>query len=222
MKTVITILSSIAFALPVLAQDPTMDIATDKPISIPANCYYVGAQSLTKGAITSGSAVASDKDLEASEGKIQLKLKTGKQDPDITTWTANQIIQLGHNYSLALSLRLRDGQRMGPRAFEGYNLATHAVLRYKNTPISGGSIRSNRIESQYSDGTGDQFYQANFELENVLLRQKLGAVDQMDADLLYVLRDSPKKMKLFSEIGDGNGVITQAHINCKISIDVLK
>lgn len=218
MKTILTFLSSFTFALPVLAQDLTLD----KPIHIPADCYYVGSRSLTTGAIVSGSAVSSDRALEASKGIVQLKLKTGKQDPEISTWMANQVIQLGHNYSLALSLILRDGRRMGPRAFERYNLYTHAVLKYKDTPISGGSIRSERVESQYSDGTGEQFYQADFELENVLLRKQLGVVDQMDADLIYLLRDSPEKMKLFSGLGDGKGVITSAIINCKISVDRLK
>lgn len=236
MKTVLTFLSSIIFAYPTFARSLERDgsphvseqisthtqvstqIDTTKPIKIPANCTYVGSRALSNGAISTGSARGTDKALEASNGIIELKMKAGKQDPEITIWTANQVINIGHDYSIAVNLVFQDGRRMGPVAYAGYTLYTNAILKYKNKPVSGASIRSERVESEYSDGSGDQFYQVEFELDNVLLREKLGLVDQLDADLIYALRDSPEKMKLFSSLGDGDGVVTSGIVHCTVPV----
>ncbi len=196
-----------------------LDLSVDSPATVSANCYYVGAQSLSTGAISSGSAVVSDKSLAATQGIITLKIRPGKQDPSITVWTATQTINIGFNYSVVLNLNFQNGQRFGDKVFEGGTLRTNAILKYKKQAVSGASLRTNTIESEYNDGTGEKFYETNFTLDNVLLRAKLGLLDQLDGDLTYQLRDSAQKKSLFSSLGDGNGAVTSATVHCKIPIN---
>lgn len=195
-------LLSISFTLPASAEN------------LQANCFYVGSYKLSYGAISNGSAVVTDKDFEARNGLVDLKVRRK------IFFKGTEKVNLGHNYSLVLQLDFQKMQPMGSRDYPIPRFMGHALLKFKDKAVSSGSMSTERVTSQYIDGTGNKFYEVSFELDNTALREKLGASEQPGLDLLDLVRESPEKAQLFKDFGDGEGVLLRAHINCEVPADV--
>ncbi len=183
---------------------PTAEFAAP----IQADCKYVGSYKLTRDAIEMG--IAPDKAFTEKNGIVELK-PSGR-----AALQAVEKIDLGNNYDLILQLDYSRVQRFGDRDFPNPKLKGSALLKYKNRVVSAGSMSSDRMTTQYIDGTGDKYLLVDFELDNVLLREKLGAIDQPGLDLRNLLRDSPEKEQIFTSLGDGDGVVLQAKIHCMV------
>ncbi len=197
----------------------TPQVASAQSASQPvdANCFDSGGSIISQDSINSGSAVGTDKIFAAHKGMITLQphpmTRQGGFGPlNYTAWINQQSIDLGFGYSLLVHLNFQTQEALGDEVVEAPSLRVSSQLLFKGQPISAASVQVNELVKNES---GQSVLVVDFQLDNLPLRLKLGAVNSPDQDLIPLVQGADRQA-VFNEFGDGNGVLTKAHVICSV------
>jgi hypothetical protein len=191
--------------------------AQTAPANIQADCSSIGGVSLTQDGTMTGQTM-SDAAFSAAKGMVTLRpqqttYRAGFGELNYTVWQAKQKIDLGNGYAVLVYISYQNQAPAGDFVLPIHILKTSSILSFNGQPIGAGSTS---VEQAQDDGEGHKVFVAAMSLDNLPLRESLGAAYSPEADLASLATNSSSLNSLFKKFGDGKGMLTQATISCSV------